>query len=202
MRHLIRFQKRGVPITIEEMIGKLCTWFDVNYTKLPEGIDRDDLHQEIAIFVLETYHCERVDTNYRLKCVRHIDKWLRLEYKYIDTVYPFNDVSIATDLMLEKDEEDACIEMITGLSHGIIEDMLDTLTPREEEVLRYRYGFTDAGCMTLREVSENLKGSVNAERVRKIEAKAFMKMRHPYRSAKIENLLELYQDHPVSILDI
>ena len=67
-------------------------------------------------------------------------------------------------------------------------DVLDTLTPREEKVLRLRFGLDDGHQRTLEEVGREFK--VTRERIRQIEAKALRKLRHPSRSKKLKDYLD------------
>ena len=66
--------------------------------------------------------------------------------------------------------------------------VLDTLTPREEKVLRLRYGIDDGKSRTLEEVGREF--NVTRERIRQIEAKALRKLRHPSRSKRLKDFLE------------
>ena len=65
--------------------------------------------------------------------------------------------------------------------------VLSTLTPREEKVLRLRFGLDDGRARTLEEVGKEFK--VTRERIRQIEAKALRKIRHPSRSKKLKDFL-------------
>ncbi|HZJ76751.1 MAG TPA: RNA polymerase sigma factor RpoD [Oscillospiraceae bacterium] len=67
-------------------------------------------------------------------------------------------------------------------------EVLDTLTPREQKVLRLRFGLDDGRARTLEEVGK--KFEVTRERIRQIEAKALRKLRHPSRSKKLKDYLE------------
>ena len=66
-------------------------------------------------------------------------------------------------------------------------DVLKTLTPREEKVLRLRFGIEDGHARTLEEVGKVF--NVTRERIRQIEAKALRKLRHPSRSKKLKDFL-------------
>ena len=66
--------------------------------------------------------------------------------------------------------------------------VLDTLTPREQKVLRLRYGIDDGRPRTLEEVGKEF--NVTRERIRQIEAKALRKLRHPSRSKRLRDFLE------------
>lgn len=69
-----------------------------------------------------------------------------------------------------------------------LEEVLDTLTAREEKVLRLRFGLDDGRARTLEEVGQNF--GVTRERIRQIEAKALRKLRHPSRSRKLKDFLD------------
>ena len=66
-------------------------------------------------------------------------------------------------------------------------DVLSTLTPREEKVLKLRFGIEDGRTRTLEEVGKEF--NVTRERIRQIEAKALRKLRHPSRSKKLKDFL-------------
>ena len=68
-----------------------------------------------------------------------------------------------------------------------LEEVLSTLTPREEQVLRMRFGLTDGKPHTLEEVGKEF--DVTRERIRQIESKALRKLRHPSRSKKLRDFL-------------
>ena len=72
--------------------------------------------------------------------------------------------------------------------HSEVEDVLDTLTPRERRVLQLRFGLIDGHQRTLEEVGKRF--GVTRERIRQIEAKALRKLRHPSRSKKLRDYLE------------
>ena len=68
-------------------------------------------------------------------------------------------------------------------------EVLDTLTEREQKVLRLRFGLDDGRPRTLEEVGRDF--NVTRERIRQIEAKALRKLRHPSRSKKLKDYLDL-----------
>ena len=69
-----------------------------------------------------------------------------------------------------------------------LDEVLDTLTEREQKVLRLRFGMNDGRARTLEEVGKEF--DVTRERIRQIEAKALRKLRHPSRSRKLRDYLE------------
>ncbi|MBM4010726.1 MAG: sigma-70 family RNA polymerase sigma factor [Planctomycetes bacterium] len=80
----------------------------------------------------------------------------------------------------------------TSTTHGLLRDKIDsllkTLTYREREIIRLRYGLTDGYTYTLEEVGRIFR--VTRERVRQIEAKAVKKLQHPVRSRQLETFME------------
>ena len=78
--------------------------------------------------------------------------------------------------------DDAALKTITNED---IDGVLRTLTPREEAVIRLRFGLKDGRCHTLEEVGTEF--NVTRERIRQIEAKALRKLRHPVRSNKFKD---------------
>ena len=82
--------------------------------------------------------------------------------------------------------EPAEVASFTLLKEQLVE-VLKTLTPREEKVLRLRFGIEDGRTRTLEEVGKEF--NVTRERIRQIEAKALRKLRHPSRSKKLKDFL-------------
>ena len=78
--------------------------------------------------------------------------------------------------------DDAALKTITNED---IDGVLKTLTPREEAVIRLRFGLKDGRCHTLEEVGSEF--NVTRERIRQIEAKALRKLRHPVRSNRFKD---------------
>ena len=78
--------------------------------------------------------------------------------------------------------DEAALKTITNED---IDSVLKTLTPREEAVIRLRFGLQDGRCHTLEEVGSEF--NVTRERIRQIEAKALRKLRHPVRSNKFKD---------------
>jgi RNA polymerase primary sigma factor len=80
-----------------------------------------------------------------------------------------------------------------------VREVLKTLTPREEKVLKMRFGIDVASEHTLEEVGKDF--SVTRERIRQIEVKALRKLRHPSRSKKLRTFFEKEFDQDMEILD-
>jgi len=107
-------------------------------------------------------------------------------------------VSLETPIGEEEDshlgdfiEDDTASEPSEAASFTLLKeqlvDVLSTLTPREEKVLRLRFGIEDGRTRTLEEVGKEF--NVTRERIRQIEAKALRKLRHPSRSKKLKDFL-------------
>ena len=69
-------------------------------------------------------------------------------------------------------------------------EVLETLTPREQKVIRLRYGLDDSHPRTLEEVGKEF--NVTRERIRQIEAKALRKLKNPSRSKKLQDFVDEY----------
>ncbi len=108
-------------------------------------------------------------------------------------------VSLETPIGEEEDshlgdfipDEDA-LEPADAASHALLKELLNevltSLTPREEKVLKLRFGLIDGRSRTLEEVGKEF--NVTRERIRQIEAKALRKLRHPSRSKKLKDCLD------------
>ena len=107
-------------------------------------------------------------------------------------------VSLETPIGEEEDshlsdfiEDEASTAPTDAVTSTILKEqllgVLDTLTPREEKVLRLRYGLDDSRPRTLEEVGKEF--NVTRERIRQIEAKALRKLRHPSRSKRLKDFL-------------
>ena len=89
-------------------------------------------------------------------------------------------------------EDVGAVSPTSSTTHGLLRDRIDsllkTLTYREREIIRLRYGLTDGYTYTLEEVGRIFR--VTRERVRQIEAKAVKKLQHPVRSRQLEHFME------------
>ncbi len=96
--------------------------------------------------------------------------------------------------------EDSSVESPVGTAGGEmlkdrVEEVLKTLTYREREIIKLRYGIGDGYTYTLEEVGKIFK--VTRERVRQVEAKAIRKLQHPVRARKLEGFLENAEATPI-----
>ena len=108
-------------------------------------------------------------------------------------------VSLETPIGEEEDshlsdfiEDEKSTAPTDAVSYNMLKEqligILDTLTPREEKVLRLRYGLDDGKPRTLEEVGKEF--NVTRERIRQIEAKALRKLRHPSRSKRLKEYID------------
>ncbi|MCX7823951.1 MAG: RNA polymerase sigma factor RpoD, partial [Verrucomicrobiae bacterium] len=96
------------------------------------------------------------------------------------------------DFIEDKTAENPLVMTAYSLLKEKLNDVLDSLTPRERRVLELRFGLADGYSRTLEEVGKQFK--VTRERIRQIEAKALRKMRHPTRIRQLEGFLDMTQE--------
>ena len=92
------------------------------------------------------------------------------------------------DFLEDKSQMSPSDTVTAGALSDQTKKALATLTPREEKVLRMRFGIGERSDHTLEEVGQNF--DVTRERIRQIEAKALRKLRHPSRSKKLRAFIE------------
>ncbi|MBJ7595680.1 MAG: RNA polymerase sigma factor RpoD [Candidatus Dormibacteraeota bacterium] len=92
------------------------------------------------------------------------------------------------DFVEDKEATPPSDAAVLSVLHTEMEDMLDTLSPRERRVLQLRFGLADGHQRTLEEVGKRF--GVTRERIRQIEAKGLRKLRHPSRSRRLHDFLE------------
>lgn len=102
------------------------------------------------------------------------------------------DAQLTLGDVLETNEEAPEDVVDNSLLRNDIEDVINSLTPRERDVVRMRYGLDDGRTKTLEEIGTVFH--VTKERVRQIESKALRKLRHPYRSAVLRDYSEVECD--------
>jgi len=161
-----------IPVHMVETINKLIR---VSRQLLQE-LGRDPLPEEIA-----------KEMGMTVEKVREIMK-ISQEPVSLETPIGEEEDSHLGDFIPDEDAPaPAEAAAFTLLKEQLI-DVLDTLTPREEKVLRLRFGLDDGRARTLEEVGREF--SVTRERIRQIEAKALRKLRHPSRSKKLKDFLD------------
>ena len=161
-----------IPVHMVETINKLIR---VNRQLLQE-LGRDPTPEEIA---------EEMDIP--VERVREIQK-IAQEPVSLETPIGEEEDSHLGDF-IEDDDAPAPAEAASFLLlKEQLEEVLRTLAPREEKVLRLRFGLDDGRARTLEEVGQEF--GVTRERIRQIEAKALRKLKHPSRSRKLKDYLD------------
>ena len=161
-----------IPVHMVETINKLIRI----QRQLLQDLGRDAVPEEIA-----------AEMDLPVKKVRDILK-IAQEPVSLETPIGEEDDSHLGDFIEDKDatspEQHAANEMLKEQ----LAEVLDTLTDREENVLRLRFGLDDGKTRTLEEVGRVF--NVTRERIRQIEAKALRKLRHPSRSNQLRDFLD------------
>ncbi|AEN99185.1 RNA polymerase sigma factor rpoD [Fructilactobacillus sanfranciscensis TMW 1.1304] len=161
-----------IPVHMVETINKLIRV----QRQLLQDLGRDPLPSEIG-----------AEMDMPTSKVRNILK-ISQEPVSLETPIGEEDDSHLGDFIEDKDatspEEHASYELLKEQLEGV----LDTLTDREENVLRLRFGLDDGRTRTLEEVGRVF--GVTRERIRQIEAKALRKLRHPSRSKQLKDFLD------------
>ncbi len=161
-----------IPVHMVETINKLIRI----QRQFLQDLGRDPEPEEIA-----------AEMDLPVKKVREILK-ISQEPVSLETPIGEEDDSHLGDFIEDKDamspEQHAANEMLKEQ----LAEVLDTLSDREEEVLRLRFGLDDGKTRTLEEVGQHFE--VTRERIRQIEAKALRKLRHPSRSSQLRDFLD------------
>ena len=120
--------------------------------------------------------------------IARIREVLKMAQQPISLHSPIGDSDNASfgDLIEDKSIQSPMEEASSSILKDRINEVLDTLTDREREVLEQRFGLKDGYSRTLEEVGTQFE--LTRERIRQIEAKALRKMRHPSRKRKLEDL--------------
>lgn len=161
-----------IPVHMVETINKLIR---VN-RQLVQELGRDPTPEEIA-----------VEMDISEERVREILK-IAQEPVSLETPIGEEEDSHLGDFIEDQDAPAPAEAASFMMLREQLEDVLDSLTEREEMVLRLRFGLDDGRSRTLEEVGQVF--GVTRERIRQIEAKALRKLRHPSRSKKLKDFLE------------
>jgi RNA polymerase primary sigma factor len=162
-----------IPVHMIEVINKVK-----NVSReLVRDLGREPTTEEIA---------RRMDSS-----VEKVNKALKLTQQPISLETPIGEDgdSQLGDLIEDKSSGSPAERVITSNLRDVTGNVLQTLSPREEKVIRLRFGLDAQGHeRTLEEVGEDFK--VTRERIRQIEAKALRKLRHPSRARVLKNFIE------------
>jgi RNA polymerase primary sigma factor len=161
-----------IPVHMVETINKLIRV----QRQLLQELGRDPTPEEIA-----------KEMDVPVERVREIMK-IAQEPVSLETPIGEEEDSHLGDFIEDEDAQAPAEAASFMLLREQLEEVLDSLTPREKRVLRLRFGLDDGRARTLEEVGQEF--GVTRERIRQIEAKALRKLRHPSRSKKLKDYLE------------
>jgi RNA polymerase primary sigma factor len=161
-----------VPVHMIEQINKVVR----ESRQLMQVLGREPTDEEIA---------ERLGWNVaRVKSVKNVAR----EPISLETPIGEEEDSLLGDFIEDKEVENPAHQTAFTLLQEQLRGVLDTLPPREQEVLKMRFGLEDGYSLTLEEVG--LYFNVTRERIRQIEAKALRRLRHPKRSRRLKDYLD------------
>ena len=162
-----------IPVHMIETINKVVR----TGRYLVQELDRDPTPEEIA---------EKMEIP-----VERVRKILKISKEPISLETPIgeDDDSHLGDFIKDENILDPSESFISQNLKEQTQRVLATLTPREERVLRLRFGIGKENDHTLEQVGQDFE--VTRERIRQIEAKALRKLRHPSRSKRLQSFLEL-----------
>jgi len=161
-----------VPVHMIEQINKVVR----ESRQLMQMLGREPTDEEVA---------ERLGwTVLRIKSVKNVAR----EPISLETPIGEEEDSLLGDFIEDKDIENPANQTAFRLLQEQLQEVLFTLPPREQEVLKMRFGLEDGYSLTLEEVG--LYFNVTRERIRQIEAKALRRLRHPKRSRRLKDYID------------
>lgn len=161
-----------VPVHMIEQINKVLR----ESRQLMQILGRDPQDEEIA---------ERLGWSVsRVKSVKNVAR----EPISLETPIGEEEDSLLGDFIEDKEIENPAVQTAFKILQEQLEDVLKSLPPREQDVLKMRFGLEDGYSLTLEEVG--LYFNVTRERIRQIEAKALRRLRHPKKSHKLKEYLD------------
>ena len=161
-----------IPVHMVETINKLIR----ESRQLLQELGREPLPEEIA---------ERMGIS--VERVREILK-ISQEPVSLETPIGEEEDSHLGDFIQDQNVPVPAEAAASNLLRDQLNEVLDTLTEREQKVLRLRFGMDDGRARTLEEVGKEFQ--VTRERIRQIEAKALRRLRHPSKSRKLKDYLD------------
>jgi RNA polymerase primary sigma factor len=161
-----------VPVHMIEQINKVLR----ESRQLMQILGRDPQDEEIA---------DRLGWSVsRVKSVKNVAR----EPISLETPIGEEEDSLLGDFIEDKEIENPAVQTAFKILQEQLEDVLKSLPPREQDVLKMRFGLEDGYSLTLEEVG--LYFNVTRERIRQIEAKALRRLRHPKKSHKLKEYLD------------
>ncbi len=171
-----------IPVHMVETINKLVKVS----RQLHQQLGREPTWEEIA----EEMEGPFETSEERHKAVQRVNEILRIAPEPLSLETPIGEEenSHLGDFIEDQDAVSPADAASTLVLREQLESVLDTLTERERDVLKLRFGLDDGYQRTLEEVGHIFK--VTRERIRQIEAKALRKLKHPSRSKKLRDYLD------------
>ncbi len=160
-----------IPVHMFENLNKMNRVIG----KLERKLGREPTNEEIAL--------EMEISQERVREIKRISQ----ETVSLDVPVGSEEDSTLADFIADREAPGVFDVISSALLKKQLEDILGTLTQREKNVLRLRFGLEDGRARTLEEVGKTF--NVTRERIRQIEAKALRKLRHPARSKKLRDFL-------------
>jgi len=161
-----------VPVHMIEQINKVVR----ESRQLMQVLGREPTDEEVA---------DRLGWSVlRVKSVKNVAR----EPISLETPIGEEEDSLLGDFIEDKDVENPASQTAFTILQEQLQDVLETLPPREQEVLKMRFGLEDGYSLTLEEVG--LYFNVTRERIRQIEAKALRRLRHPKRSRRLKDYID------------
>jgi RNA polymerase primary sigma factor len=161
-----------VPVHMIEQINKVVR----ESRQLMQVLGREPTDEEVA---------ERLGWSVlRVKSVKNVAR----EPISLETPIGEEEDSLLSDFIEDKDVENPASQTAFTILQEQLQEVLYTLPPREQEVLKMRFGLEDGYSLTLEEVG--LYFNVTRERIRQIEAKALRRLRHPKRSRRLKDYID------------
>lgn len=159
-----------------------------NYVKSKDMVSLDELIQK-----------NEFEYNKKLENIANIDENNGKD-RYSHIIVSQNGVNIESDeLPIFRDDRNVEDTAIKSTLKDIMNKNIETLTPRESEVIRLRFGFDGKGERTLKEVAKKFERS--SETIRQIEIKAGRKLRHPMRSRHLKDYVDNFTEGEIYIID-
>jgi RNA polymerase primary sigma factor len=171
-----------IPVHMVETINRISRI----HRNLLQDLGRDPTMEEIAEDMEGPFECEED----KLKALAKVQEVYRIAPEPLSLETPIGEEenSYLGDLIQDHDALSPADAASNLVLREQLESVLDTLTDRERDVIKLRFGLEDGYARTLEEVGHVFK--VTRERIRQIEAKALKKLKHPTRSRRLKDYLD------------
>jgi RNA polymerase primary sigma factor len=161
-----------IPVHLVEVSNRLIRVSRRLFQELGREADDEEIAEEMGLMPEK---------------VREVLKIFRAPVSLSSPIGDEDDAQLG-DFVEDKEAVTPADAVLSAMLRTEVEDVLDTLTPRERRVLQLRFGLVDSQQRTLEEVGRRF--GVTRERIRQIEGKALRKLRHPSRSKRLIDFIE------------